>query len=56
MKLLTIIGARQQFIKAASVSRAISRINQETSDLKKESMKSLLWNNTFSTLRRWKSL
>ena len=31
MKMVTIVGARPQFIKAAAVSRAISRYKQEAS-------------------------
>ena len=30
MKILTILGARPQFIKAGSVSRAIARVNSES--------------------------
>lgn len=33
MKIVTIVGARPQFIKAAAVSRAISRYNQKASDV-----------------------
>jgi len=32
MKILTILGARPQFIKASLVSREIARVNKENSD------------------------
>ncbi|PKN95896.1 MAG: UDP-N-acetylglucosamine 2-epimerase (non-hydrolyzing) [Chloroflexi bacterium HGW-Chloroflexi-5] len=42
MKIVTIIGARPQFIKAAAVSRAIARHNDQTSNSEHETLKEVI--------------